>query len=270
MVWGEPAAEQDEITELVDPRSLLHLKDKIRFPLDPDTWVDFLRDFDFVLGTRIHGSVAGILSGTPTLLLAHDSRTRELADYHQIPYLPLDKITENTRAEDLYEYADYTKFHDGLEETFDRFVSFLDKNDLPNIYQPDQKANDYDEKLSNAVLPPMVHPILAEGEAGRREMVSRLWWLRQGKKVDNGRLRYAFKPDLPHTKKPELTARSVDKRLTRQTKELKDELSRTAEQLTETQQLVKAQAKIIERLDVPMSKRAKRYVRRVVRKRKRD
>lgn len=135
-----------------------------------------------MLGTRIHGSVAGILSGTPTLLVAHDSRTRELADYHQIPYVPLDKISENTRAEDLYQYADYSKFHAGLAETFDRFTAFLGKNGLRNIYQSDSVPNDYDEKLSAPELPPMVHPILAEGEAGRREMASRLWWLRQGKR----------------------------------------------------------------------------------------
>ncbi|WCE39362.1 polysaccharide pyruvyl transferase family protein [Brevibacterium sp. BDJS002] len=257
MVWAEPRGRQNAINGLVNPDSLLHVRDQVHFPLDPDTWVEFLKKFDFVLGTRIHGSVAGILSGTPTLLVAHDSRTRELADYHQIPYVPLDKISENTRAEDLYQYADYSKFHAGLAETFDRFTAFLGKNGLRNIYQSDSVPNDYDEKLSAAELPPMVHPILAEGEAGRREMASRLWWLRQGKKTDNSRMRYAFKSDLPHTKKPTVTVKSVDKRLS-------DEMKKLRSELAETQKLVKAQAKVIDRLDVPISKRAKRYVKRLV------
>lgn len=264
MVWGEPNPKPNAISELVHPDSSLHTNDQIRFPLDPKTWVNYLRDFDFVVGTRIHGSVAGILAGTPTLLLAHDSRTRELADYHQIPYVPIDQITENTRAEDLYEHVDYTKFHAHLGETFNRFTSFLKKNNLPNIYQTGQQINDYDEKMSAAELPPMVHPILAKGESGRREVVSRLWWLRQGKKVDNERMQYAFKSELPHTKKPEVTAQSVDKRLTTEVSSLNDQLSKSQKQLDKTRKLVESQAKIIKRLDVPISKRAKRYVKRLM------
>lgn len=264
MVWGETASPQDAITDLVNPDSLLHLNDQIRFPLDPDTWVDYLRDFDFVLGTRIHGSVAGILSGTPTLLIAHDSRTRELADYHQIPYVPINQITEATRAEDLYEYADYSNFHQRLPEAFARFTSFLDKNDLQNIYQENEQINDYDSKLAEAELPEMVHPVLARGEAGTREVVSRLWWLRQGKKVDNQRLRYAFRPDLPHTKQPQPTLKSVDNRLSKEVSTLKSQLAKSQKQLEETRKMVELQSRVIERLDVPMSKRAKRYLGRLM------
>lgn len=264
MVWGEPNPRPNDISGLSSIDSPLHTNDQIRFPLDPDTWVEYLRDFDFVLGTRIHGTVAGILAGTPTLLLAHDSRTRELADYHQIPYVPFDQVSESTRAEDLYERADYTKFHERQVETFSRFTSFLDKNNLPHIYQPGQQINDFDEKLQSAALPPMVHPILAESDAGRRAVVSRLWWLRQGKKVDTQRLHYAFKPEVVHTKKSEITPKSVDKRLTREVGDLKEQLAKSQKQLEETRKLVDAQTKVIKRLDVPMSKRAKRYAKRII------
>lgn len=271
MVWGEPDPQPNDISDLASIDSPLHTNDQIRFPLDPNTWVDYLRDFDFVLGTRIHGTVAGILAGTPTLLIAHDSRTRELADYHQIPYIPFDQVSESTRAEDLYELADYTKFHERQAETFNRFTSFLEKNNLPHIYQPEHQINDFDEKLNAADLPPMVHPILAESDAGRRAVVSRLWWLRQGKKVDNQRLQYAFKPEVVHTKKPVVTPKSVDNRLTKEVAGLKSQLSKTQtqldksqKQLAETRKLVDAQAKVIKRLDVPMSKRAKRYAKRII------
>lgn len=253
MVWAEANRSPNTITELISTDSPLHLNDQIRFPLDPNTWVDYLRDFDFVLGTRIHGSVAGILSGTPTLLIAHDSRTRELAEYHGIPHLSIDKITESTRAEDLYELADYSQFNAKRETNFVRFTQFLSKNDLDHIYQADTTANDFDQRLGEADLPPMVHPILAESSAGRREVVSRVRWLRQGKKVDNRRLRYAFKPDLPHTKKPEVTLKSVSQEV----KAVKAELAKTQKQLEE-------QAKLLKRSDVPVSRRAKRFVRRVL------
>ena len=40
---------------------------------------------DFVFGTRIHGNVAAILAGTPAFVLAHDTRTLELASYFEHP-----------------------------------------------------------------------------------------------------------------------------------------------------------------------------------------
>ncbi|WP_417218572.1 polysaccharide pyruvyl transferase family protein [Arthrobacter sp.] len=273
MVWGGPASPDTSISVLSNPDSSLHLDDQIRFPLDPNTWVNYLSDFDFVVGTRIHGTVAGILSGTPTLLVAHDSRTRELADYHEIPYLPLGQLTSKTRAEDVYQYADYRKFHDRQAETFEQFTGFLEKNNLPHIYAPGQRANDFDEKLGAADLPPMVHPVLAAGEGGRREVISRLWWLRQGKIVDGERLAYAFRPEVPHSKKPEVTVRQVDARLTKEVKLLKVELAKshevateTRKQLAKTQKTVATQAKAIRRLDVPIPTRAKRYAKRFLKR----
>lgn len=292
MMWSEVRDRPDAIDHLVAPESRLHVNDQIRFPLDPNTWVNYLRSFDFMLGTRIHGTIAGILAGTPSLLLAHDSRTRELADYHGIPYLSFDKITGDTRAEDLYQYADYGKFHDRLPSTFDRFTKFLAKNDLPNIYQPGQQINDYDEKLSKATLPRNVHPILAAGPAGRREVASRLWWLKQGNRSDYNRSEYAYQSDVPHTKHPLITAESVNQRLTNELLPLRDQLLKsdvrltkaqrlldrhrnqladarkqlieTQSQLAATRKLVDAQSKVIKKLDVPMSFRVKRYVKRLV------
>ena len=58
--------------------------DRVRFFLDPKTWFDHLAQYDFSFGTRIHGNIAALLAGTPALLLAHDSRTLELAEYHEI------------------------------------------------------------------------------------------------------------------------------------------------------------------------------------------
>jgi polysaccharide pyruvyl transferase WcaK-like protein len=48
-----------------------------------------MRETDFVFGSRIHGSIAAVLSGTPSYLLAHDARTLELARYFDLPHRPM-------------------------------------------------------------------------------------------------------------------------------------------------------------------------------------
>ena len=53
--------------------------------LDPWTWMDYLAGFDFAFGTRIHGTITALVSGTPGYLFAHDSRTLELARYFDDP-----------------------------------------------------------------------------------------------------------------------------------------------------------------------------------------
>ena len=49
-------------------------------------WMEFLRDFDFVVGTRIHGVLLGIQVGIPGLCIVSDSRTRELCETMNIPH----------------------------------------------------------------------------------------------------------------------------------------------------------------------------------------
>ena len=72
-------------------------ENRVRFFLDPKTWFDHLAQYDFSFGTRIHGNIAALLAGTPAVLLAHDSRTLELADYHQIPHRVIDQLPERAR-----------------------------------------------------------------------------------------------------------------------------------------------------------------------------
>ena len=66
-----------------------------RFFTDVPTWLDFLRARDFSFGTRIHGNVFAILAGTPAYVIAHDSRTLELARYFDIPHRRIEAVTEN-------------------------------------------------------------------------------------------------------------------------------------------------------------------------------
>jgi hypothetical protein len=52
---------------------------------DTLAWMDFLRRFDFVVGTRFHGAMLAIQAGIPAGCIAHDSRTLEMCQTMAIP-----------------------------------------------------------------------------------------------------------------------------------------------------------------------------------------
>jgi septal ring factor EnvC (AmiA/AmiB activator) len=118
-----------------------------------------------------------------------------------------------------------------------------------------------------------VHPLLAPGLTGQREVMARLRWLRQGAAGDLQRPEYAFRAELPHTAKPVITPAGIERRLTKVLRETQKQLRSTQEQLVrvqrqldETQTQLKRQSKIIKRLDVPMATRARRYLSRLRRR----
>jgi hypothetical protein len=52
---------------------------------DVPGWLDFLRRFDFVVGTRFHGAMLAMQVGVPAAVIAHDSRTYELCATMGVP-----------------------------------------------------------------------------------------------------------------------------------------------------------------------------------------
>ena len=52
---------------------------------DVRAWMDALRQFDFVVGTRFHGVMLAIQAGVPAGCIAHDSRTQEMCETMGVP-----------------------------------------------------------------------------------------------------------------------------------------------------------------------------------------
>ncbi|MCA8903711.1 MAG: polysaccharide pyruvyl transferase family protein [Hyphomonas sp.] len=52
---------------------------------DVDNWAKALERYDYVFGTRLHGTIMALNSGVPAFMLHHDSRTRELCEFSAIP-----------------------------------------------------------------------------------------------------------------------------------------------------------------------------------------
>jgi polysaccharide pyruvyl transferase WcaK-like protein len=69
-----------------------YLNRRVKVFFTVDGWVDFYRHIDFALGTRIHGTIASLLAGTPALLITHDTRITELARAMNIPYISQERF----------------------------------------------------------------------------------------------------------------------------------------------------------------------------------
>lgn len=119
--------------ETDDPSNITeYLRVRGKFFREFKSWIAYMKTRDFCVGTRIHGTVASIIAGTPALLIAHDSRTKELAEIMNIPHvsgehvdlgrpLDLDALAAQACADRLA--AGYPAYRAG-------FARFFNKNDL--------------------------------------------------------------------------------------------------------------------------------------------
>jgi len=108
------------------------LRHSLRVFWDMRDWLSFLREYDFVLGVRIHGCIAGVLAGTPALVVAIDSRTRELSETLNLPWVDAKNITE-IDVEALYSQADYRSFNSSYKILYKNYVDFLNENGIPHL-----------------------------------------------------------------------------------------------------------------------------------------
>ena len=134
--------------------------DRVRFFLDPKTWFEHLAEYDFSFGTRIHGNIAALLAGTPALLLAHDSRTLELAEYHEIPHRTITSIEDDADPLSLYAECDWNRLNKAHPDRWDSFASFLGEHRLTNVYDDGQDPSDFDSRLAATEFPPPVRTLM--------------------------------------------------------------------------------------------------------------
>jgi len=146
----------------------LHKRGNVTSFVDPRTWFEHLATRQFVYGTRLHGNIAGLLSGTPAHLLAHDSRTVELADYHHIPYTRMDAFSEKEDPRELYERSDYTEMTSNHRDRFETYAGFLRKNGLKNVFSDGDSGSQFEQQLQSAALPEAIRSISPDNEIRKR------------------------------------------------------------------------------------------------------
>lgn len=136
------------------------------------SWLDFLRTRDFSFGTRIHGSIAAVVAGTPAFIFAPDSRILELADYHNLRYMLAKDITDETDIFDIYEKTDFSLVKKGHKERFEHYLDFLRMNGLKTIYdEPQPETCKFDRVMSEFTFDGGIKPIT---EASAQELMERI------------------------------------------------------------------------------------------------
>lgn len=156
------------------PDHPMYGEDKVRVYIDPVTWMDDLRGFDYSFGSRIHGNIAALLAGTPATVLCGDSRTLELCRYFDIPYRMLADAPADLDPADLHAEADFGPLMRGHKERFDRFMGFLGRNGLENTYDHGDAGAAYESRMSGLAFPQGVRPWIG---ADALTMGARLNWL---------------------------------------------------------------------------------------------
>ena len=103
-------------------------------PKGYNDWIEIIKPYNFIIGTRIHGAIMSLICEIPTLLLVIDSRTLELAEILNIPYLNIiDKEINIHSKKDIIDIInnfkfDYDKFNKTLKNRKVEFKNFITNN----------------------------------------------------------------------------------------------------------------------------------------------
>lgn len=125
------------------------LEDRCRMFINVPTWISFMKQQQLSIGSKLHGNVSAILGGCPAVFFPIDGRMQELIRYHKFPYLTQEQLAECCSIEEVLERADMESYIKAHPANFDRFVDFLDRNQLEHIYSEDRERKEapVDEKM---------------------------------------------------------------------------------------------------------------------------
>ncbi len=99
---------------------------------DVRKWSNALEGYDYVLGTRLHGTIMALNSGIPAVLIHHDSRTREIAEFAAIPSVPASTMKlDKKQVEAVFYKVDWNEYYDRRSYNSKRYREFLLVNELP-------------------------------------------------------------------------------------------------------------------------------------------
>lgn len=173
--WRDMSDPKGRVTAMpTHPDHPMYREDKVRVYIDPITWIDDLRAYDFSFGSRIHGNIAALLAGTPATVLCGDSRTLELCRYFDIPHRRIDRLPEDLDPAQLYEEADFTALTGGHQERFERFTGFLERNGLENTFTHGDGGTAFEQRMRSLSFPAGLRPW---NDADVSSLTTRFGWL---------------------------------------------------------------------------------------------
>lgn len=98
---------------------------------DVRDWARALDKYDYILGTRLHGTIMALNSGVPAILIHHDSRTREVAEFAAIPSIQAGSADLSSRQiESMFRRSDRYEYYTRRLKNAVTYRRFLESNGL--------------------------------------------------------------------------------------------------------------------------------------------
>jgi len=94
-----------------------------------DEWMDYIKMFDFVIGTRLHGCLIALLAGRPAYVFVRDTRTQEMCELLKIPHCDMRNVG-SIDPECLYRAMDLNATTTAYASLYMNYVEFLEENGL--------------------------------------------------------------------------------------------------------------------------------------------
>ncbi len=143
--------------------------DKARCFINVPSWFEYASHYDLSVGARMHGNIASINSGVPSIFVIKDGRMKELIDYHNMPYITSDDITDTTDIMDIVASKDLYCMEQQHEANFKHYVDFLKMNGIDTVFEGynSPETTIFDEKIAKQPKVDPIDPIIACSEEER-------------------------------------------------------------------------------------------------------
>jgi len=105
-------------------------------------WFDYIGQHDFVLGSRLHGTIAALVQNVPAVLIARDLRMREIDEFFRIPSIDFETLNTCPLTE-VYQQVDFTEFNALYRSRYRNYVTFLNENGLEHNLAGAQDASEF-------------------------------------------------------------------------------------------------------------------------------
>ena len=100
-----------------------------------DKWKNFVNNFYFEFGTRLHGAILALNSGVPAVCLNGDLRATEMCQFLKIPHFPNYQITDIDDIFKLYEKIDISELNNAYPNLYQNFETFCKNNNF-SLHKP--------------------------------------------------------------------------------------------------------------------------------------
>ncbi len=108
-----------------------------------DEWFHRIGKADFVFGPRLHGCIAALIQGIPAVMIARDTRVKEIADFFKIPMLTYEQARDKT-LEDLWAFADFSDFNGLYARRYHNFITLLKENNILKYLVKAEQGNGFE------------------------------------------------------------------------------------------------------------------------------